>query len=121
MNLTAVSVSGDASRVILENSYVYDRSLVLTGNISSFGVTLASRDSSRAFTYVEEAAGARLEVYDLNAPLQSGAVYRLLRTVVLPDAANGTGYPYRVVMTSSLDDSTVFISGDRKLLVVPVN
>jgi hypothetical protein len=121
MNLTAVSVSGDASRVILDNSSVYSRSLILTGNIPSFGVTLASRDSSRAFTYVEDAAGSRLEVYDLTAPLQSGAVFRLLKTVVLPDAANGTGYPYGAVMTSSLDDSAVFISGHARLLVVPVN
>lgn len=121
INLTAVSVSGDASRVILDNSDVYSRALVFTGHIPSFGVTLASRDSSRAFTYVEDATGGRLEVYDLNGPLQSGAAYPLLKTLVLPDAANGTGYPNRVVMTSSLDDSAVFISGDSKLLVVPVN
>jgi hypothetical protein len=29
------------------------------------GVALASRDSTRAFAYVEDAAGARIEVYDL--------------------------------------------------------
>ncbi len=121
-NLTAVSASGDASRVILENRYVYSRSLTLTGNVPFHGVALASRDSSRAFVYVDDAAGARLEVYDLNGPLQSGALYPLLKTVMLPDSANGTGSFHRpVTMTSSLDDGVVFVSGDSKLLVVPVN
>lgn len=121
-NLNAVSVSGDASRVILQDRYVYSRSLTLTGNLPNHGVALASRDSSRAFVYVEDTAGARLEVYNLTGPLQSGARYPLLRTVMLPDPANGAGSFHRpVAMTSSLDDAVVFISGDSKLLVVPVN
>jgi len=122
LNLTAVSVSGNASHVILENTYVYSRSLTLTGNIPFGGVALASRDSSQAFVYVDDAAGTRIEVYNLNGPLQSGALYPLLKTVMLPDSANGTGSFHRpVAMTSSLDDAVVFVSGDSKLLVVPVN
>jgi hypothetical protein len=81
---------------------------------------LASRDSSRAFIYVEDTAGQRLDVYNLNGPLQSGALYPLLHTIALPDSANsGSGPHPPVTMTSSLDDATVFISGDGKLLVVP--
>ena len=121
-NLTAVSASGDASRVILENRYVYSRSLTLIGNVPLHGVALTSRDSSRAFVYVVDAMGARLEVYDLNGPLQSGALYPLLKTVMLPDSANSpSGFHAPVTMTSSLDDGVVFVSGDSKLLVVPVN
>jgi hypothetical protein len=83
---------------------------------------LASQDSSRAFIYVEDTAGQRLEVYNLNGPLQSGALYPLLDTIVLADSANsGPGPHSPVTMTSSLDDGTVFISGDGKLLVVPVD
>lgn len=42
--------------------------------------------------------------------------------VVLPDSANGaSGFHLPVTMTSSLDDAVVFVSGDSKLLVVPVD
>jgi hypothetical protein len=120
-HLTAVSVSGDASRVILQNTHVYDRSLALTGKVPLHGVTLASRDSSRAFVYVDDAATPRIEVYDLNGPLEAGALYPLLGTVMLPDSANGNGSLHApVAMTSSPDDAIVFVSGDSKLLVVPV-
>jgi cysteine-rich repeat protein len=122
MNLYAVSVSGDASRVVLQNRLVYSRSLTLLGNVPNRGPVLASRDSSRAFIYAEDGEGARLEVYDLNGPLQAGALFPLLKTVMLPDAANGAGgFHPPVAMTSSPDDSVVFVSGDSKLLVVPVN
>lgn len=122
LDLTAVTVSGDASRVILQNRFVYSRALTLTGNLPPSGVVLASRDSSRAFIYVEDTAGQRLEVYNLNGPLQSGALYPLLNTIALPDSAHsGPGPHPPVTMTSSLDDGTVFISGEGKLLVVPVD
>jgi len=67
-------------------------------------------------------AGQRLEVYNLNGPLQSGAMYPLPDTIALPDSASsGQGPHPPVTMTSSLDDRAVFISGDGKLLVVPVD
>lgn len=122
LDLTAITVSGNASRVILQNRFVYSRALTLTGNLPPRGVVLASRDSSRAFIYVEDTAGQRLEVYNLNGPLQSGALYPLLNTIALPDSANsGPGPHLPVTMTNSLDDGTVFISGYGKLLVVPVD
>ena len=121
LNLDAITVSGDASRVILEDTLVYDRSLMLTGNLPPHGVALASRDSTRAFLYVEDAAGARLEIYDLDGPLLPGALYPLLTTVMLADSANGSGSGHPpVVMASSPDDAVVFISGDARLLVVPL-
>lgn len=121
-NLHAVSVSGDASRVVLQNHLVYSRSLTLLGNVPYSGTVLASRDSSRAFIYLEDAPGPRLEIYDLNGPLQAGALYPLLKTVMLLDSANGPGaFHPRVAMASSPDDSIVFVSGDSKLLVVPVD
>src|SRR5262249_7290196 len=110
LDLTAATVSGDASRVILQNHFVYSRDLTLTGTLPPSGVVPASRDSSRAFIYIEDTAGQRLEVYNLNGPLQSGALYPLLNTIVLPDSANsGPGPHSQVTMTSSLDDGTVFI------------
>lgn len=121
-NLHAVSVSGDASRVVLQNQRVYSRSLTLLGNVPYGSTVLASRDSSRAFRYVQDAPGPRLEIYDLNGPLQAGALYPLLKTVMLLDSANGQGtFHPPVAMASSPDDSIVFISGDSKLLVVPVD
>lgn len=122
MTLEAISVSGNASRVILQNTDVHSRSLTLLGKLPPHGVALASRDSSRAFVYVDSAAGARLDVYNLNGPLQPGALYPLTKTVTLSDSANGAGdiHPY-VVMTSSLDDTAVFVSGDSRVLIVPVD
>ncbi|HSK02646.1 MAG TPA: hypothetical protein VK932_15450 [Kofleriaceae bacterium] len=121
-NLNAVAVSGDASRVILQNTYVYSRALVLLGNVPPGGAVAASRDSSRAFVYRDDAPGPRLDIYDLNGPLQSGALYPLLHTVPLPDAANAMpGTPVSITMATTLDDSVVFVSGNRRVLVVPVN
>jgi cysteine-rich repeat protein len=120
-NLHAISVSDDASRVIIQDSLVYSRTLSLTGNLRTGGVALASHDSSRAFVYVEDSSGARLDVYNLNGPLQPGALYPLLGTALLPDRANGDAFSFGITMTSSADDATVFVSGRRKLLVVPVN
>lgn len=74
-NLAAVSVSGDASRVILQNTDVYSGALVITGHLpaGSGGVALASRDSTKAFVYRDDGASPRIEVYDLTLPLQTGA------------------------------------------------
>jgi hypothetical protein len=72
--------------------------------------------------YVDDAAAPRVEVYDLNGPLQPGALYPLLATVMLADSAHGSGPSHPpVAMTSSVDDAIVFVAGDSKLLVVPVN
>lgn len=121
-NLHAASVSADASRVVLQNRFVYNRALALLGHVPDHGQILVSRDASRAFLYAEDGAGPRIEVYDLNGPLQPGALFPLLKTVTIPDAANGDGSDHPpVAMTSSLDDATVFIAGDRRLLIVPVN
>jgi hypothetical protein len=122
VGLFAVSVSGDASRVILQNSTVYSRSLTLLGNLAPGGIAQVSRDASRAYVYLDDAPGPRLAVYDLNGALLPGAVFPLLRTIRLPDSANATNGGFNAVtMATSLDDSQVFISGDRRLLVVPVN
>jgi cysteine-rich repeat protein len=120
VNLYAISVSSDASRVVLQNHLVYSRALTLLGNVPAHGPALVSRDSSRVFIYTEDPS-PRLEIYDLSGPLQAGALFPLLKTVVIPDAANGPGSVHPVAMTSSLDDSVVFVSGDSKLLIVPVN
>jgi hypothetical protein len=120
--LSAITVSGDASRVILQNTFVYSRSLRLLGNVPAGGVVLASRDSSRAFVYRDDGPGPRLLVYDLNGPLRPGAIYPLVHVVQLPDLPNESRGTYDAIsMTTNADDSVVFVSGNRKLLVVPVN
>jgi hypothetical protein len=117
---SGISISANASRVIVENNWVLNRTLANTGNLGSAGGTaLASRDSSRAFVY-RDGGQPRLVIYDLNGSLQIGAVYPVLRTISLPDAASTNSSTY-VSMTSTHDDSVVFISGNSKLLVVPVN
>lgn len=122
-NLSAVSVSGDASRVILQNTDVYSESLGLTGELpaGNGGVALASRDSTKAFVYRDDGGSPRIEVYDLTLPLQTGGLYQLTKTVDLadsPDAAAGTYQ--NIALTQTPDSATVFVSGDSKILVVPV-
>ena len=122
-NLSAVSVSGDASRVILQNVDVYSGALVITGQLpaGSGGVALASRDSSKAFVYRDDGASPRIEVYDLTLPLQTGGLYQLTKTVSLPDSPNATAGNYQAItLAQTPDGATVFVSGDSKILVVPV-
>ena len=125
-NLNAASVSGDASRVILNTTDVYSGSLSITGQLpaGTGGVTLASRDSSRAYVYRDDAGGGgpRLDIYNLNGALQAGALYPLLKTVMLADAANASAGLYNTItMAETPDGNTVFVSGNSKVLVVPVN
>jgi hypothetical protein len=116
----AISVNGDGSRLILDDRQVYDDALHVTGNVPNHRpfATLISHDGSRAFVYADQQQ-PRIEIYDLNGPLQSGAVYPLLATVALPDAANGPN-EYAMAMTSTPDDAVVFVSGASKLLVIPM-
>jgi hypothetical protein len=120
-SVSAMSISGDASRVILQSSLVYSRSLTLLGNLAPSGVALASRDASRAYVYRDDAPGPRLDVYDLNGPLQAGALFPVARTIRLPHSPNAANSAGAIAMTSNADDSLVFISGDRRILIVPVN
>ena len=77
-----------------------------------------SRNGTRAFRYAEDGAGPRVDIYDLEGQLDSHGMYPVTHTVAVPDAAlSGFGL---VTMTSTLDDSVVFVSGNRRVLVVPV-
>jgi hypothetical protein len=121
VNLNTLTVSGDASRVILQNEAVYSRSLSLTGNLASGGVALASRDSSEAFVYVESGAQPSVVVYDLPCALLPGALYPVLATVPLSTSPNSVnGSLYDITMTSTPDDAVVFVSGDSVIVAVPV-
>ncbi|MFL5312397.1 MAG: BACON domain-containing protein, partial [Myxococcales bacterium] len=120
-NLFAVSVSGDAARVILQGTEVYSRALSLTGRLPAGGGAVASRDSSGAYVYRDDGdAGPRLEVFDLNGDLTAGALYPLLKTVRLADSPN-TAAGGSVQMVPTPEDSAVFVSGNSRVLVVPVN
>jgi hypothetical protein len=108
--------------VILNDAYVFSRALIGTGNLGSPNLAaIASRDSNWAFVYRDDGDQPRIVVYDLNGALQPGAVYPVARTILLPDSPNVTpGDGSSITMATSHDDSVVFISGDRKILVVPV-
>jgi IPT/TIG domain/Viral BACON domain len=121
-NLNAVTVSGNASRVILQNEVVYSRALTVTGNLPAGGVVLASRDSSRAFVYRDDGGQPRIVVHNLNGALLPGAVYPVLKTVALVDSPTTNAGEYLTIsMAATPDDATVFVSGNRRILVVPVN
>ena len=82
---------------------------------------LASLDSSRAFALTVSGAEAQLGVYDLNGALLSGGLYPLTTTISLTDPLNSVeGGTASLTMASNHDDSLVFVSGDRGILVVPV-
>jgi hypothetical protein len=120
-NLGAVSVSSNASRVILQNVDVHSRTLSLTGHLLPNASALASLDSSRAFVFGETGAESQLIVRDLNGALGAGAVYPALKAIDLPDPPSSSGSgPVSVGLASIQDDSAVFVSGNRYILVVPV-
>jgi hypothetical protein len=121
-NLSAVTVSANASRVILQQKEVYSRSLSLTGHLPAGGVTLASRDSSKAFVYRDDGGQPRIVVHDLNGQLLPGAIYPTLKTVNLPASPNAAGGTYYdISMAATPDDATVFVSGNSNIIVMPVN
>jgi hypothetical protein len=116
----SISVSDDASRVILENRDVRDRELLLTGFLPAGGVALASHDSSRAFVYRED-GGPRIVVYDLTGALESGAIYPELASIELPAAPTGdVGRLAAVTLAATPDDRVLVVSGDSSLVVLPL-
>jgi hypothetical protein len=124
-DVSAIAVSGDASRVILNNVDVYSGSLTLLGHLptpSTGGQVLMSRDSSRAYLYHDESGTAQLDIYNLNGSLLSGSIYPLLKTVTLADLPSSQIKSYSTIaLAESADGSTVFVSGNSKIVVQPVN
>jgi hypothetical protein len=121
-SVTAISVSGNASRVIFQNEHVHDRDLALTGHLATLGVALASHDSSKAFVYRDDGDDPRIDVYDLDGALLPGDMYPVVQTIDLPDAPNAASNEHwAVTMAASPDDKTLFVSGTARILVVPVH
>jgi hypothetical protein len=120
-----ITVSGDASRVILDGQNVYSGSMTQLGNLpTTVQRVLLSRDSKRAYAYSETAtAGAvELDIYDLTGALGAGALYPLLKAVPLADHPNAeSNNPAAISMAETPDGQAVFISGDSKIIVQPVN
>jgi len=117
-NVVSISVSDNASRVILDHATVYSGALVQLGSLPLGATAVVSRSGKRAFLYAEDGAGPRVDIYDLEGQLDTHGVYPLLHTIAVADAAlSGFGL---VTMTSTQDDSIVFVSGNRRILVVPV-
>jgi hypothetical protein len=117
--VTRMSVSGDASRVILDGTEVCDHLLRTLGSLGPPGfITLASRDSTRAFTYQDGGGQAQLTIYDLTA---STGPFPAIRAIPLgiPTTPSSMDETYSAAATP--DDSTVFISRDGFIEVVPVN
>jgi len=118
-NLHSLSVSGDASRVILADVDVYARDLSLLGHLPLNAGTLASRDSSRAFVLGEYGADANLVVHDLSADPAPDGIYPLIKKIDVPDdfvVAPGASLAF----TGNEDDSALFVAGYDHILVIPV-
>jgi hypothetical protein len=83
-----------------------------------------SRDSKRAYAYSENATtgAVELDIYDLTGALGSGTLYPLLKTGPLVDQPNAeTNIPAAISIAETPDGQAVFISGDSKIIVQPVN
>ncbi|GAB2876663.1 hypothetical protein GCM10027277_52590 [Pseudoduganella ginsengisoli] len=85
-------------------------------------------DGSRVYVYATSGPGApRIYVFNTANPVAAGAAYPILGQVPVTDRADCTGtfsLPSCVNNTAQMvishDDNTLFIMGDRNLLVVPV-
>ena len=120
-DVAAVAVSGNASRVIVQNDRVYSKSLSLTGNLPSGGIAFASRDSSKAFVYRDDGGQPRVVVHDLNGALPASGIYPTLTTVNLTSSPGITGDSlYEITMASTPDDAVVFVSGSNGIMVLPL-
>lgn len=119
-NLSAVSVSADASRVILQDTKVYDRDFGLSGVVPPGGAAVASPDSNTAVVF-RDGTEPEVDVYDLNGDLEPGAVFPLQGSVALDSAPSGEpGNLATIRLAVTPDDRTVFVSGDRTIEVVPL-
>ena len=119
-NLSAVSVSADASRIVLQNTSVYGRELSLTGFIPSGGVALAAHDASKMFVYRDDGA-PRIDIHDLDGTLEPGAFYPILKTVELPEVPSDVGGLGSIVLAATPGDDVVFVSGDDRIVIVRVD
>jgi hypothetical protein len=117
-NLSAVSVSDDASRVVMQNTDVLDRNLAVLGFVPAGGVALVSHDASRAFVYREDEP-ARLVAYALDVSPGLGAIYPEQGSFEL-DAPPSPAGLNAVTLTAAPDDSAVFVSALGAIRVVPV-
>jgi len=114
------SASRDGSRVLVGYS-VFDHALHWFGDLPfhSQDAVLVSQDARRGYGYFDDDAGGHIEVYDLTVEIESGGVYPLINTITTADRANQYAH-HTIRMIGSPDDTTLFILGETRLLVVPV-
>ena len=108
--LAAQAVTGTILGVITDSSgAVMPGATVTLTNTGTGQVRAITTDANGEYTAPSLPTGK----YAVKAELSC------FKTVTVPDKANGFAH-YTFQMTSSLDDTTVFVLGETKLLVVPV-
>lgn len=125
--LTAIppQLNRTGSRIVLQNTRVYDGSYVLLGSLPATTVAVViSPDGSRAYAFEEP---AQLRTYDLTVALPSASSEfpQLGAPITLPQSPGVPTTPplyngYPVVMTIAPDGRTVFIAGGDYVVVQPV-
>jgi cysteine-rich repeat protein len=116
-----ISVSGDGTRAVVSdlraNPRVFDRALNLLATFATPGAAaFISRDATRAFVFAQDPPGPRIDIYDLTTAVSPAP---LLRSIALPTTPDEFGLGVQI--TTNLDDTTVFVGGRQRLLVVPVS
>ena len=122
-DLTTLSASGNADRVIVNDQLVHDGRLKLIGRLPTLrlGSAIASHDSRSAYVYHHGGGQPRILIYDISQPLTPVDEYPEIQQIDLTDTPYSIRGGYESIsMVASPDDATLFVSGDARILVVPI-
>ena len=122
-DLASLSVSGNADRVIVNDQLVHDGRLKLIGRLPTLrlGSAITSHDSRSAYVYHHGGGQPRILIYDISQPLTPVDEYPEIQQIDLTDAPYSILGGYESIsMVASPDDATLVVSGDGRILIVPI-
>lgn len=114
-NVSRVVLDRDATRVVLNQTEVFDSNLAYLGSLpSTTGAVVLSPNGTIAYTY--DGLSGQIRKFDLNGALVAGIYPEVGIATVPVGAPISTAYP---VMGISRDGNTLVVAGDQKVVIMP--